>query len=235
MKYFLVKKSIYDALPPQDRKVINSVSTSLNESQFPLQELSGVEYYVIQCELVPALMTPLSLHNFFEKEDILKILESGAYTEEENLATRDELGREIITSSNLKSDEYHRVRHKGIISGTILSGESVNMDWKIDQLTYGGVDKPSAMMGVRYKVIGGNDGDTLDFYIVDVDNILGYGADVELDKFADNYFVFPNDSETIREHQANLITGLYVRAHYTNNGLSTAIFYCNILRYMDTR
>ncbi len=88
------------------------------------------------------------------------------------------------------------------------------------------------MVGVRFHITDGNDGDNVSFSVVDVDNILGYGAGAILDTFADNFYVFPGEVAEIREHQADLITGLYIRATYNNTGASNARFVGNLLRYL---
>ena len=139
-----------------------------------------------------------------------------------------------VRVSNIRNDEHNRVRHKGIYNDTITAGQTKNMDWKIDQLQYNGVNKPSVMVGVKFHVEGGNIGDTVDFCVVDLDNILGYGAGFEVDKFADGFYIFPGETAVLKEHAAKLIKDLYIRAHYNNTGAEDAQFTCNLLRYMDT-
>ncbi len=141
-------------------------------------------------------------------------------------------GNIVATISNVRVDDSHRVRHKGIFDFNILAGQSHSEDWQIEQLSYQGSNVGSIMVGVRYHVVGGNDGDHITFSVVDIDNILGYGAGTILDTFADNFYVFPDEVAEIREHQADLIPGLYIRATYNNSGASDSRFVGNLLRYL---
>lgn len=150
-------------------------------------------------------------------------------------APKDSEGRLFFRNGNVSIDEYLRVRHKGILEDTIASGQTKNIDWKIEQLQYNAVNKPSYMTGIKYGVSGGNFGDKVDFQIVDKDDILGYGPNTVLDQFGDNVFVFANEVSEMREHKADLITNLYIRAVYKNIGPNEAKFYCTLLRYMDTQ
>jgi len=152
-----------------------------------------------------------------------------------DLNERGKDGKRLSRTTNVHVDEFLRVRHKGIFDVTCPSMSEQDYDWQIDQLNYWGQNKPSYMTGVKYKVVGGNDGDTLDFCVVDKDNILGYGAGAVLDGFAQNYPVFPDEITSLKEHKADLITGLYLRAHYKNTGVNPARFICAIYRYMDTK
>lgn len=147
------------------------------------------------------------------------------------LPDKDDKGRYI--TKNLKSDEEHRVRHKGVFDFNVPAGQTVDSDWQIEQLQYQGQNVDSVMTGVQYKMIGGNDGDTIDFCVVDKDNLLGYGAGVVLDGFAENFYMFKEHPWEIREHVAKLIPGLYIRAHVVNNGTEDLRFLGNLLRYLD--
>jgi hypothetical protein len=64
-------------------------------------------------------------------------------------------------------------------------------------------------------------GDYLRFQVVDVDNIMGYGAGVVLDEFATTWYM--DDSvQTQRPvdlwYSAEMISGLYIRVKYTSVG-----------------
>jgi hypothetical protein len=132
---------------------------------------------------------------------------------------------------------------------TIASGVTSDFDWQVPQMQYTGSDVPSIMVGVSWKLVDGNDGDELDFCVIDKDGTmvgilydqstfdylkgLGGGA-VGLDAFAEKYYLFKDHVNEMREHRADLITGLYLRAHYKNTGAADAKFICNILRYINT-
>lgn len=139
-----------------------------------------------------------------------------------------------VRTHNVAEDDFLRVRHTGLANFAIPANTKNSSDWLIPQLTFNGQNVYSYMTGVKYKVIGGNAGDKLDFSIVDVDNILGYGAGLVLDSFASDFYVFPDETAVIKEHRASLVAGLYVRCTYNNTGAAPATFICNALRYIDT-
>ncbi len=149
------------------------------------------------------------------------------------IPNRDATGYELLTTKNVAEDDQHRVRHKGIFDFTVNAGVTHDEDWLVEQLTYQGQNVASIMVGVRYHIDGGNNGDHLTFSVIDKDNILGYGANTILDSFAENFYIFPNEVAEIREHKADLIAGLYIRCHYVNTGASQVRFIGNLLRYLE--
>ena len=160
---------------------------------------------------------------------------------------RGENGEPIMRSAGIPVDDNHRVRHKGIMDDTILAGQAKDIDWKIDQLQYNQQDIPAVFIGVDVLLEGGNWGDWVHFCVGDIDGVgvaLGLydqptfdflkaqnGGFVPLDQFGDTYYLKPNDRTTMREYKADLIPGLYIRAHYQNTGSNDAKMRINILRY----
>lgn len=64
-------------------------------------------------------------------------------------------------------------------------------------------------------------GDYVDFKVVDVDNILGYGAGTVLDTFGDTWYVTSDrqDQGKVRMvYSAELLAGLYIRLVYHSTG-----------------
>ena len=162
---------------------------------------------------------------------------------------KDTSGNIVNHPANVRIDENHRVRHCGMINQTITNGTEVDIDWQIPQMTYNQANVPSVMVGVAWKLVGGNDGDELDFCVGDKDGVMvgilydqatfdalktAGGGFVSLDAFADTYYLFKDQVGEMREHKADLITGLYIRAHYKNTGAADATFICNLLRYIYT-
>jgi hypothetical protein len=148
---------------------------------------------------------------------------------------KDSEGNALHRTQNVFIDDNKRVRHVGIFNVLQAAGTNSDHDWPVPQLQYGGVDVQSFMVGVNYKVIGGEDSypPQIDFCVIDKDDILGYGPNTVLDGFADDYYMFTDESSTIREHKADLIAGLYIRAHINNPGNSDIKFICNLLRYVE--
>ncbi len=140
----------------------------------------------------------------------------------------------LVRLMNAHYDDGLRVRHRGLFNNACPANSGTDMDWKIDQLNYWGQNVPAFMTGVQFKVVGGNDGDEIDFCVIDIDNILGYGANTPLDLFADKYYVYADNEVAMKEHMASLIPNLYIRAHYNNKGNNPATFICNLFRYIKT-
>ena len=234
MIYSLIKKTSFDKLPERIKKQIVSVSTSPNVSSLLTTSLSANDYYVIESTMGDALLTELKNYNIYSESELRAIVKSGVYTEIEAPNRFDNDGKEVVRMSGIAEDNNRRVRHTGIMDSTIAPNTSKNIDWLMPQITHLGANVPSVFTGVKFKVCGGNDGDFLNFQIVDIDNLIGYGPGAVLDEFAKNWYVFPNEVETVREYKADIIPGLYIRAVYNNTGLSDARFICNILRYAVT-
>lgn len=98
--------------------------------------------------------------------------------------------------------------------GTATAGTTTNIDLKLtdDHLITGAVFMRKA--GVW--------GDTVKMQVVDVDNMLGYGAGTVLNQFID--WVLPDAPAAGMEitfqvpYPAKIITGLYLRVVYTSTG-----------------
>ena len=128
-----------------------------------------------------------------------------------------------------------RARLKGFINQTVTKNQLTNIDWLIPQTAYLGTNKQSYMDGIEYLADKAVAGDYMKFQIVDVDNILGYGAGFVADEFGDDWGVMPNTPTTIRLYKAKLIPGLYIRIKYTSTGTTDDVtFVANLFRHMDT-
>jgi hypothetical protein len=91
------------------------------------------------------------------------------------------------------------------------------------------------MNGIEFFTKDSEVGDKMSFRIVDVNNILGYGAGAVLDEFGKDWFVAPNTLNKIVLYKANLIAGLFIRIVYTSTGTTNDVrLICNLFRHMDT-
>lgn len=128
-----------------------------------------------------------------------------------------------------------RARLIGIQSVTATKNSTTDHDWKIPQLSYQAVNKASFMDGVQYYAKDAEVGDNLTFQVIDIDNILGYGAGTVLDEFGKDWYVMPDKEVTIRLYKASLIKDLYIRLKYTSIGtVNDVSLICNLFRHMDT-
>lgn len=109
------------------------------------------------------------------------------------------------------------------ISGTAAHGTSTNIDYKLTEARL--------LDGVHMILKDQAFGDSVKFQVVDVDNVLGYGAGVVLDTFGDSWFVSSDshDQGAINlPYSAEVIAGLYVRIVYTSVGAVDVEFKCNL-------
>jgi len=148
---------------------------------------------------------------------------------------RDEDGNVVMRIAGLKTEANKRIRYVGSHNFTIAANSTAQADWQIPQLQYKGQNVPSIFKGVKYRAEGGSLKDTITFQIVDVDNILGYGAGTVLDEFGKDYHAFPGESHEVDEFKANLYPGLYLRVIYKNYHLvNSAEISLSVKRLIDT-
>lgn len=87
-----------------------------------------------------------------------------------------------------------------------------------------GADGKVQMQGGDYETDGNvEDGDYLEFAVMDIDNILSYGANFELAKYVKKRALNKNQTKAIDPRQASdLIQGLYLRTIYVavNSGVA---------------
>jgi len=76
------------------------------------------------------------------------------------------------------------------------------------------------LQGAAYKLDGNvNDGDYVEIEMVDVDNILGYGAGFVLGKFAETNYVWADQEFSCCCPDAKLVpAGIYIRFRYESTG-----------------
>lgn len=107
-----------------------------------------------------------------------------------------------------------KVKFRGVgISFTGTAGASTAYDYKVTEARL--ID------GVQIILKDHVAGDSIDFKVVDVDNVVGYGAGVVLDTFAIGWFVAADkqDQGEIRlPYSAEVIANLYLRVIYNSTG-----------------
>lgn len=121
-----------------------------------------------------------------------------------------------------------RFRGTGI-SGSVEAGESGNVQHKLTEERY--------INGVRPVLKNHEFGDSMHFDIVDVDNILGYGAGVVLDRFADDWYVNPDmacQGDILIDYPAKVMAGLYIRVVYHSTGTEDVEVKVNLYLHKKT-
>lgn len=120
-----------------------------------------------------------------------------------------------------------KVKFRGVgISFTATAGTSTAYDYKILE--------GRLLDGTQIIVKNQAFGDSIDFKVVDVDNIIGYGAGVVLDTFATGWFIAEdqNDQGQIRlPYSAEVIAGLYVRVIYYSVGATNVSVQVNLFAH----
>lgn len=110
------------------------------------------------------------------------------------------------------------------IRTTFVAGAVTNMDLKLldDNL----------MTGVTIGINGANLGDTFSLQVVDIDNVLGHGANLVLNTFASSYNVVTDNQKQIdyvNSYPARLRAGLYIRVALTSTGTSNGKMFANYI------
>lgn len=140
---------------------------------------------------------------------------------------RDEKNRVIQRSAGIHSDHKSHVRFTGTHDFSIAGNQTTSASWLIPQLQVAGVDVVSIMQGVQYKTIGGCDGDKVKFEVTHP--VAGV-----VETFADSFYVFKDEINTIKEHRTSLPAGLSIKVTYTSTCATAARFICNVYRYAES-
>jgi len=137
-----------------------------------------------------------------------------------------------ISQNGIAEPNGHRARIKGISKHTVPSGTTADIDYKMVQLTYQGVNKDSVFDGVEYYAKSADNFDEISFQVVDVDNILGYGANFVLEEFGDKVFIMPDSHVLLRFYRSAIVPNLYIRAKYKSTGTTDVKFSMNLIRHL---
>lgn len=137
-----------------------------------------------------------------------------------------------VHNHGIAEADGHRARVRGMCKDTITAGQSKDIDYKMQQLTYQGVNKESVFDGVEYYANGADNFDEITFQVVDVDNILGYGANFVVEEFGDKVFIMPDSHVLLRFYRSKIVPNLYIRAKYTSYGATDVKFSMNLIRHL---
>jgi hypothetical protein len=123
----------------------------------------------------------------------------------------------LVKPKPFADSDGFRFRGKGF-SGSATANSTTNIEYKITEERY--------INGLELILSGNSLGDYVHFEIVDVDNILGYGAGLVLDRFADTWYMDPGSSRQgpyLLPYPAKIIANLYLRVAYGNTSESTSV------------
>ena len=97
------------------------------------------------------------------------------------------------------------------------------------------LDVSLSLRGAIIYLEGGQIGDWVESFIIDIDNILGYGANFILSTYVKKFYAIPGQSlELINPIASNLIpSGLYLRNVYHNTGNANAKCIINLYSYIE--
>lgn len=126
--------------------------------------------------------------------------------------------------SDMTADKL-KFRGKGI-SFTALAGQTTSYDYKLTQARL--ID------GTQLILKDHANGDSIKFQVVDVDNILGYGAGTVLDEFATDWYVASDkqdQGETRLPYSAEIVANLYIRLVYVSTGGTNVSVKCNLFAH----
>lgn len=148
---------------------------------------------------------------------------------------RDDAGRAVTSVGGVRNPDGMRARIFGSHYNVMPKGVITDVDWKIPQLSFGGSNKQAYFDGVEYYAKNAEIGDKVKFQVVDVDNILGYGANYVIEEFADVY-VMPDAPIHFTLYKAKLVANLYIRIKYNSIGSVNNIdFACNLMRHLASK
>jgi hypothetical protein len=120
-----------------------------------------------------------------------------------------------------------RSRYRGYHFGTVAAGTTASLDIKIPATRF--------LQGVQLLITNGAIGDNASLEVVDVDGIMGYGTNLVLDRFGDNWFIDPQNilqRELVSNYTAQIIGGLYIRIIYESVGTQDVGVYANLMLHV---
>lgn len=139
----------------------------------------------------------------------------------------------VTRSSGINDPDGQRARLVGIVSGSATANTVTDFDYKMTQLQYLGSDVASIFNGVQYYAKNADNLDEITFQIVDVDNILGYGAGFVAEEFGDAVFVMPDTRTEIILYKSSIVPNLYIRVKYNNKHATNDVaFSMNLYRHL---
>lgn len=127
----------------------------------------------------------------------------------------------IRKQSDMDADKV-KFRGKGI-AGTAIAGTTTNIDYKLTEARL--------LDGVKMILKDQAFGDSVKFQVVDVDNILGYGAGTVLDEFGNSWYVSADtqDQGAINlPYSAEISANLYIRIVYNSTGATNVSVQANL-------
>lgn len=119
------------------------------------------------------------------------------------------------------------VEFRGVgVAFTAAAGTATAHDYKVAEARL--ID------GIQMLVQGQAFGDSVSIAVVDVDNVLGYGAGLILDTFASSWYLCSDrqlQMEVRLPYSAEVLVNLYVRVTYNSVGASTVQFKYNLFAH----
>ena len=131
----------------------------------------------------------------------------------------------MATSIRKEADmDADRVKFRGVgLNFTATAGVTTSYDYKVTE--------SRLISGTCLMVRNQAWADSVRFQVVDVDNILGYGAGVVLDEFATNWHIITdteNQGNVLLPYSAEIIANLYLRLIYNSTGAQNVDVKCNL-------
>ena len=125
---------------------------------------------------------------------------------------KDSSGKVITRLAPFCLTEDFHFRGTGV-SGTASNGTTTNINLDLTEERY--------INGVRLILQNHVFGDSVNFEVVDKNNILGYGAGAVLDRFGADWYVNPDSAcqgDILIDYPARVIAGLTIRIVYNSTG-----------------
>jgi hypothetical protein len=130
----------------------------------------------------------------------------------------------VRSVSDMSAD---KVKFRGVgVAFTAFAGATTVNDYKLTAARL--ID------GIQFLAKDHVFGDSVSVSVVDVDNVIGYGAGVVLDTFATGWYLSESqDQGQIRlPYSAEVLTGLYLRITYVSVGTSNVQVKYNLFAHM---
>ena len=133
-------------------------------------------------------------------------------------------GREILLMEAFAYNGQYEVKATGF-RGSASAGTTTNLDFSV-----GAEDRH--LSGLSIVLVDHAEADTVGLSVVDVDNVLGYGAGVVLKTFGLNWNVDHTKSDQgshVFNFVARMPAGIYLRVSYVSTGAAAVTVKLNVM------
>lgn len=207
--YYLVLKSDFDSLLPQEKREILTISNSSNINEFPVVTLSSKDFLIIETINNVTSESFLKTCDSFTKENLQKIINSGSYSHTANIYSNSawvNVGQSLPFASKKMNGKSLYKRIHGISCDVEIGANEIlfTVPYNLCKIT-----------GIEF--LNGSHGDSCSLEVLDTATGLITGIpNQKLNQFGFSVYVAHGFYEHKSEYDADLYKDLQLKIIYTS-------------------